>query len=123
MPIDSEAVTNYLNSWNGRIRAALLDFYILYQGAFNTTTLYPYLIRQNLIELWQEDNAPPLQTIYSAINRLEKAGMITITQEIAAGRVQKVITTSPSGFELIPLMETTLQDFKGESLDQLKAIK
>lgn len=100
----------YRQQWNSRLRAAFLDYIVLFLGGFSVDPVYPYSIYKVTVELWGEGLSPPLQTVYSTINRLEHNGLININQEISGGRVQKRITTSNSGFEMMEAMKLDIGD-------------
>lgn len=109
------SLEDYLDSWSGRLRASFLEFAILYYGAYSPEKVYPYSIYKLLNELLSKslDNTViPLPTIYSAIKRLEKQQFIRISQDIVGGRVQKIIYTESSGFEVIDLMRENFKDLE-----------
>lgn len=97
----------YVNTWNGRLRAPMVEYIILFEGAYSPKEAYPYAIAKFCESEWGE-NAVPLTTIYSAITRLDKANLIRVRGEIVNGRVQKLISTLPDGFEVLKELQNTM---------------
>ncbi len=98
-----DALANYLDQWNGRLKGTFLDLAILYIAAFAPTKQHAYSIHKYLEGKWT--SAPPLPTIYSTINRLEQAGLIRIEGEIQNNRVRKVIIPTKNGWEAMERMQ------------------
>jgi DNA-binding PadR family transcriptional regulator len=114
-----KSIDEFMQLWNRRLRNPIVDFIILREGALSTTDVYPYSLHSNIEGIWEDDQSPPLQTIYSSINRLEKDGLIETRQVIVDGRVQKIITTTAKGFDIMDEMRAsfteliqTLHDFE-----------
>jgi DNA-binding PadR family transcriptional regulator len=118
--MDSNFIEEYLQIWSGRWRGSLLDYYILYHGAYSTIPLYAYAIFLSLSNLW-EDQSISIQTIYSRINSLEKSKLINVNREIVGGRLQKIITTSKDGFEVLDQISKVLE--KELNSDELKKLE
>lgn len=111
----------YFRKWNGRLWATILDYMILYLGAYSSKPVYPYSVHSELVKLLNEDLAPPLPTIYSTIDRLKDNFLISINQEISGGRVQKTVTTTPEGFEMMEIMEKEIGSME-ETIQKIKDI-
>ncbi|MDH5401582.1 MAG: PadR family transcriptional regulator [Candidatus Heimdallarchaeota archaeon] len=99
----------YVNSWSGRFRAPLIEFIILYEGAYSPSEAYPYSIAKKCELEWGVDSVP-LTTIYSAIKRLENENLIRIDGEIVSGRVQKQISTMPDGFIVLKELQESIKN-------------
>ncbi len=109
--IDVNRIEDLLSFWKGRLRGTLLDLAILYMAAYSVEKIYPYSIRKKLEAEWQE-RAPPLPTLYSTIDRLEKNGLIeTKKAEIKDTRVKKVITITGSGWDALEAMMEEMKQF------------
>lgn len=113
--MDDDAADTYLEQWNGRLKGTLLDLAILYISAFATSKPHAYSIHKTLEQKW--NSAPPLPTIYSAINRLEQAGLIKMSGEIENNRVRKVIVPTEKGWETMDRMQREVD----ELLDSFKS--
>lgn len=118
-----EDANNYLLSWKGRLRATLLEYIILHESAYSTSSVYPYSIWDKLKNDW-DDLTPPLPTIYSVIKRLESQKFIDVNSEIEGGRVQKKIIIRESGFDLLDRMKNefeTLNDYLKRYANELES--
>lgn len=118
-----EDANNYLLSWKGRLRATLLEYIILHESAYSTSSVYPYSIWDKLKNDWG-DLTPPLPTIYSVIKRLESQKFIDVNSEIEGGRVQKKIIIRESGFDLLDRMKNefeTLNDYLKRYANELES--
>lgn len=105
----NQEMKKYVNAWSGRLRAVLLEFIILWEGAYSTKSTYPYSIAQAMEKEWGP-NTVPLTTVYSAIKRLEGKGLINVNSEIVNGRVQKIIMTQPDGFDVLKILQKSIKD-------------
>ncbi len=103
-----DAWTSYLESWNGRLRAAILDLAILYLASYSPKKPHAYSIYKTLQRVWTK-HTPPLPTIYSTINRLEENGFLVSESEIENNRVRKTISPSNAGWELLEAMQNDLK--------------
>ena len=109
MPSDESSIQDYIASWDGRLRGTLLELAILYQAAF-FQDIYPYSLKKKLNNEWG-NHAPPLPTIYSTINRLEKAKFIQTKSEIINSRIQKKIEILDTGWSVLEKMLDELKTF------------
>lgn len=104
-----KSLDEILQAWNRRIRNPVADYIITWLSAYSPEPVYPYSLHAHLVNLWNDDDAPALQSIYSTIRRLENDGLIESRQEIVDGRVQKILTATEKGFEALDAMQDALR--------------
>ncbi|MCY3414049.1 MAG: PadR family transcriptional regulator [Candidatus Heimdallarchaeota archaeon] len=103
-------ILELLSHWKGRLRGSFLDLAILYMAAFSSETLYPYSVKKNLEEKWGE-LSPPLPTIYSTIDRLEKKNLIESKADVDGPRIKKILVIKEDGWIALEKMMEELKQF------------
>ena len=106
----NKSLDEILQAWNRRMTNPVADYLIIWLSAYSTTPVYPYSLHSHLVALWNDENAPALQSIYSTIKRLEEDELIEARQEIVDGRVQKILVATPRGFDLLDLMQASFRE-------------
>lgn len=108
-----------MQAWNRRLRNPVADYIVLWLSAYSVEPVYPYSIHSKLVELWNNEDAPALQSIYSSIKRLDQDKLIETRQEIEDGRVQKILSATPVGFDVLDRMQASFQEVT-DSLQQFE---
>jgi len=114
-----KSLDDIAQGWNRRLRNPISDYIIIWLSAYSTEPVYPYSLHSRLVELWNDEDAPALQSIYSTIRRLEDDQLLASQQEIVDGRVQKILQATPRGFEIIERMKDSLEGLT-DSLKQFE---
>jgi hypothetical protein len=88
---NKNAPEDYVLKMKEKFITSILDFLILYLLAFDSMEdISPYSIRNILRERWDWFN-PPLPTIYSRIERLEKNEIIDSSMVLVGARGKKIM--------------------------------
>jgi len=106
----SKTLDDLAQAWNRRLRSPVAEYIIIWLSAYSTEPIYPYSLHAHLVELWNEEEAPALQSIYSAIKRLEADDLLDSRQEIVDGRVQKILLATERGFDLLDMMTESFSE-------------
>ncbi len=89
---------------------SILDFLILYLLAYDPMEdITPYSIRKILQDRWDWFN-PPLPTIYSRIERLEKSDIIDSTMVLVGARGKKILKINDNGWRVLKSMIEEMGD-------------
>ena len=101
---------DYVLKMKEKFVTSILDFLILYILAYDTMVdISPYSIRKILNERWEWFN-PPLPTIYSRIERLEKNNIIDSTMVLVGARGIKKLEINDNGWRVLKSMIEEMGD-------------
>ncbi len=101
---------SYVLKMKEKLVTSILDFLILYLLAFDSMEdISPYSIRKILSDRWEWFN-PPLPTIYSRIERLEKSEIIDSTMVLVGARGKKILKINDNGWRVLKSMIEEMGD-------------
>lgn len=103
-------IDEYVLKMKEKFVTSILDFLILYLLAYHPMgDISPYSIRKILQDRWDWFN-PPLTTIYSRIERMEKKNIIDSSSILVGARGKKILKINDNGWKVLKSMITEMGD-------------